>query len=434
MRQAEGGATHILLEPAAGVAGDMFVAAFLDSGLIQQDDLRRILGTVVPEVSVDVDSVARCEIQGTKFSVNTPAGQEQPGSEHSHDHDHHGDHGHYHYPKIVERIQAADLPPTMKEVALAIFEEIAVAEAKAHNKTDLMDVVFHEVGAFDSLADILCAAFCIDRYREGTWVCLGSVALGGGMINFSHGKMPVPAPATMEILKGVPTQFGPQPHELTTPTGAAIVKVLTKRFGLTFQETYNNMVAEKIGYGHGTRNPPDYMNSLRLIAGKIGNREGDGRFGLGQHPRWDEDEVIEIEANIDDVAPNFSAAAVESFLEAGALDVAMVPGVGKKGRQTQVWRVLCEPRKLDDVAEVYFEMLGTIGVRFNKRQRYKLLRSEGAVTVYREVVRTKKVSDKMGRTREYPETDDVLAISKKRGIPPRQVMDAVSTQLAGGTD
>jgi len=207
----------IFFDPIGGIAGDMFTAAFIDAKIVTVEELQETVRCVVPEITLTWKKETRSGFGGTKFSVVSPDGAEGPGEGHLAE-EHNSNHVHYPYKDILELIKTSRLITSVKERALSIFQTLAEAEAKVHNKP-IEDIAFHEVGRNDAIADIVCASYCIGALGGVKLVC-GPIPLGEGMITFSHGTMPVPAPATLEILKGIPTTKGFPIGEMTTPTGA----------------------------------------------------------------------------------------------------------------------------------------------------------------------------------------------------------------------
>jgi uncharacterized protein (TIGR00299 family) protein len=290
----------------------------------------------------------------------------------------------------------------VKERSIAIFRAIAVGEARVH-ATEVSDVHFHEVGALDSIADIVAVAACIDhldvREVHTSVVPLGS----GGFIKTQHGIMPLPAPATIEILKGYPVRLTAIPFELTTPTGAGIVKALSA--GVLDAEVIR---PERIGFGAGTRELPDRPNLLRVVIGE--------RVGADEHDR-----VTVVEATIDDMSPQLVPHVIERVMEAGALD-ATVTSVGmKKGRQGYVISVLAPSGAVETVTSILFRETTTIGVRYHEVTRRKLRREVVLIDTPYGVVTMKKIEID-GSIRIAPEYDEAVRIARERSIPLPEVM------------
>lgn len=261
----------LYLDPIGGVAGDMFSAAFLDTGVITLEELQNNVALVVPEIILKAENCNRGGIQGTQLHVISPEGEELPGVPHScafvHHHDehhhehHHRKHDHHPYKEIFQRLQGSKLVASVKNLALAIFQKLAEAEAHVHSKK-IEDIAFHEIGRNDAIADVVCAAVSMLSLKNTECVC-GPIPFGQGVITFSHGTMSVPAPAVLEILKGMPTVPGYPIGEMTTPTGAAIVVTCSSSF-----KAVPPLIPQKIGYGHGSRIHEGYPNSFRIIIGE----------------------------------------------------------------------------------------------------------------------------------------------------------------------
>ena len=389
----------VYLDPIGGIAGDMFTAAFLDAGVVDLNELQRNVSLVVPEVRLEAEQSCRSGIQGTKLRVISPLGEELPGTPHSsHGHELPGhQHSHFPYRDICHRLSSSSLDPAIKNLAGAIFEKLAKKEAHVHGKK-VEDVAFHEVGRNDAIADIVCAAVSIHALGQSRFVC-GPIPFGQGIITFSHGTMSVPAPAVLEILKGIPTIPGYPVGEMTTPTGAAIAVTCSSSF-----QPMPALIPRAIGYGHGSRNPKGYPSSLRVIIGEELSDAGD----------LDMDEVIELTANIDDQPPHLLAPAIDLFLKEGALDAFFVPYIGKKGRQGQMWSIIARLEDLNHMVALMMSELGTIGVRTIKRGRYKLKREETTMIVEGEEVRAKRVYG-AGIDRTSPEADELIRIAREKG-------------------
>ena len=256
------------IDMSTGISGDMFVGAMIDAGF-PIERLREGLGGVgLKGVRIDARRVTRCGLGGTKFEVIEDSHESDPRPEpgHNHGHRHSHDHGHEphgrHLSEIVRMIEGSGLPEPVRRNALAVFRAIGEAEARLHNTT-VEEVHFHEVGAVDSIADVVGG--CLALHEMGVEKAFGSEVplCGGGTVTFSHGIVPVPAPATLELLKGIPTRTSDLKTELVTPTGAALLRVLCAGFG-----PRPDMVVEQVGYGAGTKDFPDRPNLLRVCIGR----------------------------------------------------------------------------------------------------------------------------------------------------------------------
>ncbi|MCE7935220.1 MAG: nickel pincer cofactor biosynthesis protein LarC [Chlorobi bacterium CHB2] len=432
----------------SGISGDMAVGALLDAGVplgVVQEGLAR-LGLSPSQLTVRTRSISRSQIHATKFDVLRPDGAifDAEPAEHHHHHHHHGDHSHSHghshshdhshdhghshshavaevmddekaqgdahhhhhhhgsYAEIIALIDGSSLEEGVKERVRKIFRTIAIAEGRIHNM-DLSEVHFHEVGALDSIADIVAVALCLEHLRVEQ-VYSSVVPLGsGGMIRTQHGVMPLPAPATLEILKGYPVTLTNIPMELTTPTGAGILKALSR--GTIELE---RLQVERVGFGAGTRELPDRPNLLRVV---IGEMIGEEEF----------DTVTLIETNIDDMNPQVYPFLLERLLESGAMEAYLTPVIMKKGRPGMVLSVLAPHGAVDELTKVIYRETTTIGVRYQTLTRRKLIREEILTPSEFGVVRMKKINS-AGELRVIPEYDEAKRIARERGLPLQTVL------------
>jgi uncharacterized protein (TIGR00299 family) protein len=419
----------------SGISGDMAVGALLDAGVplgvIEETIAQLGLGQTM---QLATHPIVRSQIHATKFDLLTPEGMPldrdgQHGHEHG-DHVHLGhlhvahqpvhageahdsahshedlqehsqheyeEHGHGRYAEIVAMLDGSTLAPGIRDRAKSIFRTIAIAEARIHN-VDVDDVHFHEVGALDSIVDIVAVAACLDHLGVEE-IYSSSVPLGsGGMIRTQHGVMPLPAPATLEILKGYPVRLTDIPFELTTPTGAGIIKALSKGVLSTEQ-----LQVDRVGFGAGTRELPDRPNLLRVVIGeKLADEE--------------RDTVTLIEANIDDMNPQVYPYLIERLLETGSLDAYLTPVIMKKGRPGMLLSVLAPQGALDELTKLIYRETTTIGVRYNEMSRRKLPRETVLVNSEFGPVRMKRILVDNGM-RIVPEYDEVSRIARERSLP-----------------
>src|SRR5208282_4070292 len=280
---------------------------------------------------------------------------------HGHDraHDHRQGRG---LKEIREIIEKSAISKTSKATAIRIFETLGEAEAAIHN-TSVERVHFHEIGAVDALVDIVCAAVGAESLAVEEWVC-SPLNVGGGTVKCAHGTLPVPAPATLRLLRDAPVySSGPQ-VELVTPTGAAIVKTLCGRFA-----PFPAMKIEKAGYGAGTREFPEHPNLLRLTIGEAAPQDG----ASTSPSKWN-DRITVLEANLDDLSPQVLAYAMERLLAEGALDVFSVPVQMKKSRPGALLTVLAKMEDANRLTKLIFAETTTLGVRRREEQRQTLSR------------------------------------------------------------
>lgn len=374
----------LFLDCSAGIAGDMFVAALLDAGDIPLAELAAALeGLPVRDYSLDLAEVKRGGFAAKHFTVNLRQ-QDQP---------------HRHYSDIVDIIDGWQAPAGAKARAAKIFEAIARAEAKAHG-LPLERVHFHEVGAVDSIVDILGAAWLLDRL-EVERVVATPINLGSGSVETAHGTLSVPAPATLELTRGLEVYARGPEVELTTPTGAAILAGSTTSF-----EPMPPSRPVACGAGAGTRelSIPNILRATLL--------QGAPRIG-----ELEEDRVAVLETQIDDSTAEIIAYTQEKLLAAGALDVYATPIVMKKGRSGVLLTVLAPAGAEQELAELMMRETGTLGVRLESKRR--LIRPREIVEV-----QTQWGSVRMKKTdRQFtPEYEDCRALAEKHGVSLREVM------------
>lgn len=321
----------------AGVSGDMIVGALLDAGADAVELKRQLKKLKVSGYSIKISKTVKNTISGTTFRVSV-SGQKK--SRNLND--------------IVRIIDKSGLDRDIKESGKRIFNDLAKVEAKVHNKS-IKETHFHELGAVDSIIDILGSLICIKNLGIKT-VYSSRIHVGTGFVKCRHGMIPVPAPATAALLKGIPVYSKGIESELTTPTGAAVLKNIARSFGVQPE-----MSVEKIGYGAGSRDLP-IPNLLRVY---IAEGKGGG---------YDRDSVVRIEANIDDMNPEFFDYICETLLKKGCLDVYMTPIYMKRSRPATLLTVLVDPEKANDCIAVIFDETTTLGVRISTMERKKLLR------------------------------------------------------------
>ncbi|AQT69067.1 hypothetical protein STSP2_02252 [Anaerohalosphaera lusitana] len=325
----------------AGAAGDMFTSSMLHAGADKESLIDKLQSLKLPDLQIQITEVMRSGISCCHFKPT--ASEEQP---------------HRHLPDIVNIIEQSDISERAKKDAVSIFEILADAEAKVHNKTR-ETIHFHEVGAVDSIVDIISACVCVDLLGIEKVIC-SPVTVGFGMTKCAHGQMPVPAPATAEILQkaSVPTRPGPVEAEMLTPTGAAIIAHFVTEFGPPPQ-----MAIENIGYGAGTADHEKLPNALRIMIGCI-----------DQPKETDTDTICLLETNIDDLTGEQIGDICEVLLDNGALDVFTTPIYMKKSRPAVMLSVICEPDCEQNLTAIMFSHGITLGIRRQALQRSILKR------------------------------------------------------------
>jgi pyridinium-3,5-bisthiocarboxylic acid mononucleotide nickel chelatase len=351
-----------------------------------------------------------------EHSHDHPHSQDEPHS-HSHEHNHHSGHAHSHrgLKEIRQIIQDAAISQSAKERAIKIFEALGAAEAKVHN-TDIEKIHFHEVGAIDAIVDIVCASVGAEALGVDEWIC-SPLNVGGGTVVCAHGAFPIPAPATLELLKNAPVYSGEIQKELVTPTGAAIVSVLASRFS-----QFPTMKTEKIGYGAGTRNFKNSPNVLRLTVGETTAAQHESPFPV--------EEITVLEANVDDMTPQVFGYVLEQALQNGALDAFGTPVQMKKSRPGMLLTVLCRTEDSQRLTKFILAETTTLGVRMRRENRAALTRRHVSVSTKWGNVRM-KLANLNGSISNYaPEYEDCREIAKEKKVPLKTVMqEAIKVYL-----
>jgi uncharacterized protein (TIGR00299 family) protein len=364
----------------SGISGDMTVGSLLDAGA-DIDALSDALGSLGTGASFRAEKTKRRGIAATKFHV-------EGGETKAHRHLHH----------IDKMISGSTLPGAVKEKSLAVFRRLAESEAKVHGST-IDKVHFHEVGAVDSISDIVGACFCLDRL--GIQAVYGSpVNVGSGTVSTEHGILPVPAPATADLLRDTPIYVRGPELELTTPTGAALLTTLATRIG-----PMPPMRISATGFGAGDKDFKEHANVLRVLVGETTEA-------------LESTTVSVLEANIDDSTPEVIGYATERLLEAGALDVTVTPVQMKKGRPGVMLSVIARPEQQEELARVLFLETSTLGLRIHTAERRVQARQVVEVETPHGPVRI-KVSDVGSFAPEY---EDCRKLAAERRIPLKQVI------------
>jgi uncharacterized protein (TIGR00299 family) protein len=467
------------LECFSGISGDMFLGALLDAG-VPPEVFTRTVEALGVDARLEISRVDRSGISATKVDVIAAGEKELPREEfwqgavssqqsafspatpssvgHSHsqaeEHAHAHSHGHEHSPgdgephshaheqgehshsqtppgaavphehghahlhrglkEIRQIIHAASISQPAKDRAIKIFEALGAAEAKVHN-TDIEEIHFHEVGAIDAIVDIVCASVGAEALGVDEWVC-SPLNVGGGTVVCAHGAFPIPAPATLELLKHAPVYSGEIQKELVTPTGAAIVSVLASRFS-----QFPTMKTEKIGYGAGTRNFKNSPNVLRLTVGETAEQH-ESPFPV--------EEITVLEANVDDMTPQVFGYVMEQALQNGALDAFGTPVQMKKGRPGMLLTVLCRTEDSQSLTRLILVETTTLGVRMRRESRAALTRRHVNVSTKWGEVRM-KLANLNGSISNYaPEYEDCRQIAKEKKVPLKTVMqEAIKVYL-----
>ena len=433
----------------SGMSGDMFLGALIDAG-VPAKLLEDTVAALNIGARLEVSRVNRSGITATKVDVFVHGEKELPrevfaeqqSRAKKHEHDHAHEHSHKHGPEhvelrehnyvqsghegtraaapaphehehgrglkeILEVIRNAGIGDRAKATAIAMFEALGAAEAKIHND-DIEKVHFHEVGAVDAMVDIICSAVGAEALGVDEIVC-SPLNVGGGSVKCAHGILPVPVPATVELLQGAPVYSSGIQVELVTPTGATIVKTLVKRFA-----AFPAMTIEKSGYGAGSRDFPGHANVVRLTIG-----ESQPVFAQNTS----QETITVLEANLDDLNPQVFGYVVERLLEAGALDTFAVPVQMKKNRPGMLLTVLSKPEDAPKLTQIVFTETSTLGVRRREEQRQTLARKWVNVVTRWGDVRLKIASMNGTVTNYAPEYEDCKKIAAANHVPLKSVMN-----------
>ncbi|HJU44208.1 MAG TPA: nickel pincer cofactor biosynthesis protein LarC [Vicinamibacterales bacterium] len=405
----------------AGAAGDMILGALLDAGL-PFDELKRALGSLAVEGwDISVDRVVKTGVTATKFRV------------HEHAHAHTGDarhHGHHHLKQIFAAIERSALSDSGKARAIKMFRRLGEAEAAIHGTT-LEKVHLHEVGALDSIIDIVGAVFALEWFAAGK-IVVSPMNVGGGMVKSAHGVFPVPAPATVALLKDAPVYSSGIQAELLTPTGALILTEYASEFG-----PVPPMKINRVGYGAGDRELKETPNVVRLLVGETvqslkapdpqslkapdpqGLKASDPQGLKASDPQ--RHRVVVVECEIDDMNPQIFGALMDKLYAAGALEVFYAAVQMKKNRPGTLMTIVAKPEQRETMTEIVFRESTTIGVRYQELSRECLDRELVTVATPLGPVRF-KVARRGGRVfNAQPEFDDLAKLSQERGIPIKDV-------------
>lgn len=375
------------LDCLSGISGDMTLGALVDVGVPLEAMQAGIASLGLPDCHLESEEVHRKGFRATKVHV-----RHEP--EHAHRHLHH----------ITDMIDSSSLSDPQKDLAKQIFTRLGKAEAHVHGTT-LRKVHFHEVGAVDSIADIVGAAIGWDLLGADRIVC-SAIPTGHGTIMIAHGRTSVPAPATAELLKGIPISPSPVEAELTTPTGAAIVATLADDFG-----ALPAMAIEQIGCGAGDKDFKEQGNILRLIVGQS--------TGAGET-----DQVCVLETNLDDVSGEVVAHCTEQLMAGGALDVFTTAIQMKKNRPGTLLTILCEPAQKSSLEAILFRETGTLGIRRRLTERTKLQREAHSVDTSWGVVKGKLATLPDGKRSFAPEYEACRTIAETHNVAVREVFQA----------
>ena len=388
----------------SGISGDMTLGALLDLGVPLEwlkEQLRRV---PLADFDIVVSPVQRHGIHAASVQVEILDSKTSRN-----------------YSDIRALIENCPLSDSVKSTSLAIFKKLAEAEARIHH-CPVDQVHFHEVGGVDAIVDIVGAALGLD-YLGIKKIVASPVPLGKGFVACSHGKLPVPAPATLEILEGVPVHGTDIPYELVTPTGAAIIRSLAQGF-----ELMPEMVITRIGYGAGQRDFEDRPNLLRIVLAAESESAAD------LDGKLQEDQITIVETCIDDMNPELFGYVMERLFEDGALDVYWIPVQMKKNRPGTMLQVLCKDDSRDRLIDRVLSETTTTGVRYYQSRRRLLGRDQLKIKTTFGVIPVKRIRDPRGNTRLVPEYEVCRQIALTENLPLRVVYEAVTREAALSND
>ena len=419
----------LYIDCSMGAAGDMLTAALLELLPDPQGFVDKLNALGIPGVEIRMEPAVKCGITGTQMRVLVNGMEEGAGHSHNHEHDHQHDHSHDHHDHHHDHAHSSvadiehivrghlDIPDGVKDDIMQVYGLIADAESKAHGMP-VTQIHFHEVGTMDAVADVTAVCLLMHEIAPDE-VVASPVHVGSGTVHCAHGILPVPAPATAHILRGVPSYGGQIDGELCTPTGAALLKHFVTRFG-----PMPAISTEAIGYGMGKKDFPQ-ANCVRVMLGESAGDAGHSGTAAADAPADTADiQVIELACNIDDMTGEEIAHAAKKILEGGALDVLTIPVDMKKDRPGTVISVLCRPEDRDDIVRLVFAHTSTIGIRESAKRRYELERKiEEIETPYGTVRR--KISTGYGVTKVKYEYEDIARIADEQDISLREARERI---------
>jgi uncharacterized protein (TIGR00299 family) protein len=373
----------------AGISGDMVLGALIDLGVPGDFIVENVRSMPLDAFQLEISTASRMEIHGQHVKVVVEDRNRQARD----------------YGDIKSLIQNGPLSDRVKGLSLKVFERLAGVEASIHDCSK-ESVHFHEVGGVDAIVDIVGAALGLEWLGIDK-VFASEIPVGRGFVDCQHGTLPVPAPATLALLDGVPVYGTGVPHELVTPTGAAIITCLAEQFG-----PMPKMLIGKIGYGVGARDLEERPNLLRVILGELDSEQ-------------DKDSVMVVETNIDDMNPEIFGFVMERLFEDGALDVTWIPVFMKKSRPGTMVQVICKETDRDALVRRILSETTATGVRYYPAERTKLPRKVKEVTTSYGKVRVKEVSGLAGRVSMAPEYEDCKKIALEKNVPLKVVYETI---------
>lgn len=380
----------------SGISGDMTLGALIDLG-VPVDWLKKELSSVLKGFQLKTSIVYKHHLKATDIVVDII--DEGDSSRN--------------YKDIKALIKNSSLPEKVKENSLFAFKKIARAESAIHGK-DIETIHFHEIGGIDSIVDIIGSFLCVE-YLGIKKVYASSIPLGSGFVTCSHGKIPVPVPATVAILKDIPVKPSDATTEIVTPTGAAIITTLASSFG-----RMPEMTMQKVGYGSGKRDTGSGLpNLLRIILGEKSSDQKENETAVQK-------EIIHVvKTNVDDMSPEISGFLMETLFENKALDVCYVPVQMKKNRPGTQIEVMCRKEDLDNIVHIIFAQTTSIGVRYHECERSFLLREKAFVDTLFGKLQVKKITNPDNIVRFVPEYDVAKRIAIEKKIPLKDVYNQI---------
>ncbi len=402
----------LYLDLFSGISGDMTLGALIDLG-VPEEWLSRRLGSVLRGFELRTEIVFKNHLRGVSLFVDV---KDETTSRT--------------YRDIRNLITLSDLSEPVKKKSLTAFEKIAVAEAAIHGR-EIDDVHFHEIGGIDSLVDII-GSFLALEYLGIITVTASKVPLGSGFVDCAHGRIPVPVPATIAILKGIPVVSSDAETEIVTPTGAAIVATLASDFG-----SMPEMEIQGIGYGAGKRETGSSLpNLLRMVWGKavksVEKAVNQTEKNVDQPEKTSEktsETVCVIKTNVDDMNPEISGFVMDLLLEKGALDVSFTPVFMKKNRPGILLEVICRPRDLDSMSSLILTQTTSIGIRYHTCERIVLEREIVTKDTSFGPVQVKRIKDLEDQVRYMPEYEACKGVSLKEDLPLRDIYDRIMAEV-----
>ena len=377
-----------------GISGDMTLGAFIDIGVPLnwlKDSLEKL---PLKDFDISAESISRSGIKAQSVHVISKDNIKSR-----------------HYAEIKALVQDSSLSIKVKEKSLEIFERLAIAESEIHGQPK-EKVHFHELGGIDAIVDIVGTALCLE-YLDIEKIVSSRIPLGNGFVSCQHGTLPVPVPATLSILKGIPVYGTEIPYELVTPTGAAIIASIADSF-----EEIPDIIVEKTGYGAGKRDLKTIPNLLRIIIGTKETLTSD----------FQKDRISVVETCIDDMNPEFFGFLMDRLFEEGAIDVYLIPVYMKKNRPGTMIQVLCMENRKKSIINRILSETTSLGVRYYDVQRFKLVRENITIKTTYGDVQIKRIKDPNGSVRLVPEYEVCKKIAIEKGIPLKTVYDTISKE------